>query len=56
MSMREMFHMLSAQATFMVVEGKKKKNSKNMIATINMDFQKYDCSIKKKFLLKKVGF
>ena len=45
MSVREMFHMLSAQDTFMVVEGK--KNSKNMIATTNMDFQKYDCSIKK---------
>ena len=46
MSVREMFHMLSAQDTFMVVEWKK-KNSKNMIATTNMDFQKYDCSIKK---------
>ena len=45
MLVREMFHMLSAQDIFMVVEGK--KNSKNMIATTNMDFQKNDCSIKK---------
>ena len=37
MSVREMFHMLSAQDTFMVVEGKKKK------------FQKYDCHDKHGF-------
>ena len=36
MSMKEMFHMLSAQDTFMVVEGKKK-------------IQKYDCHDKHGF-------
>ena len=66
MSVREISHPLSTQDTFMVVEGKKninnihaswrEKNSKNMIITTNMDFQKYGCSIKQKSSLKKFGF
>ena len=36
--------------TYMVVEGK--KISKKMIVIPNMDFKKYDCSIKKNLIKK----